>query len=138
MSHLWAVQVAITALLDADAQLPRFFDVAPKAAERPYGTFGSPNVVRRGLFAKRPQRHSITLDWWGDHQTSDPATGRVTFHANSQVAAYAARAMTLLNGNPLALSTGSMVRLRWESDLYLPEVDRNVRRVQQLFTVDTE
>lgn len=125
------------AVLKDDEELPDFHDAVPTGTLRPYGSWGSPVSSRRGVLGRSAaKRNQIEINWWGDER-STRQDGGVQLHGNSQVAAYAQRTREILS-EPLAIEGGVMVLLRWENDTYLPEPALNVRRVRQLFTIDTQ
>lgn len=136
MSELWAVQVAIFEKLNTVVGLPAFYDVVPENAVKPYGTFGSPINAPRNVMGARGARHSIILDWWSPAIDTQYPEG-TRFAGNKDVAQMAKLAQAALDGRPLALEDGTMVLLRWRGDTYLPEPERNLRRVSQAYDVDT-
>lgn len=126
----WQVQVAVMDVLNRDAELPPVYDPAEPKGAYPYGTWSEPTFVRRGAL-NNEIRGSMTIgiDWWGAASAGDRVIG------NAEVAAAALRARSLLDGNRIALSSGRVVSLRWESDTYVGDPDPNVRHLQQRFRV---
>lgn len=131
----WDVQVAVMGKLNADDELPAVYDAPGENTARPYGSFGPPTATSSPRFAVRATREVILLDWWGNTREQDPATGQIIVHGNKQVASFADRARALLDGQLLPLAKGTMTRLRWEQDVFLPDPDANVRHIQQRFSV---
>jgi hypothetical protein len=131
------VQVVVMAALEASPLLPSVYDRVPAKTPRPYGVYGPPVRTRRGVLGKRSVRHSIEINWYGDERTT-LADGSERVHANRQVDGYADACRELLDGRPLELTDGTMVFLRWVDDTSLPEAENNVRRVRQIFRIDTE
>ena len=126
------------ARLNADEVLPAIIDGLPGKRPRPYGTYGPPVAVPRGVLGKsNSQRHSIEINWWSDNETPRE-DGGTTVHGNQTVAAYAARAKLILTATPLTITDGTVVSLRWMGDNYVSELENNIRRVQQLYRIDTE
>lgn len=126
---IWDVQVAVMQVLNADATLPPVLDSAEPKPEMPYGTYGTPTSTKRGLFGKRFTSDVVILDWWGKAKTLD------RIHGNKQVAEAADRARVLLDGKPIALASGRMVSLRWESEALVGDPDPNIRHLQQRYRV---
>lgn len=135
MTGLWEVQVAVMAKLNATVGLPGMYDAVAKTTARPYGTFGSPTTSPSRRLGSVGQRNNVTIDWWGNEREDHGPLG-ITVLGNKEVAHFAMLAKEALDGKPVELEAGVVVLLRWRGDTYLPEPERNVRRVQQVYTVD--
>lgn len=118
------------AALNTDPLIPPVLDRAEPKPDLPYGTWGESSAVRRGALNNEVRgRLIVVIDWWGAAKVLDRIYG------NSQIADAAARARALLDGNRLALTSGRVVSLRWDSDAYLNDPDPNLRHLAQRFRV---
>jgi len=133
----WYVKKVIMDFLNADSVLPPIYDRVDANAPKPYGTFGPPVESARGRLGKPPaSTHSIEINWWG--LDTEVVSGIERRRGDSQVGNMAARARDILHGNLIEIPGATeMILLRWEQDTYIPEIERNLRRVRQLYRVNT-
>jgi len=134
----WEVKKAIMTLINSDSVLPKIYDRVETNTPKPYGTFGPPVETARRRLGKPPgSTNSIEINWWGND--IEVVSGIERKRGDSQVAAMAARSKAILHGNLIPISGGGQIYLlRWEQDFYLPEIEGNLRRVRQLFRVNTQ